>query len=231
MRLNEITIAPEFVPLAEALYPLVDETIDKLRQTRFREDPIGGRKYSRATSIISSAYKRHGHILERAILERLKECARLQTWREDDFKLSMQSLLETRAHDLIEKSLTIKLGYGEVERTIPIDIIVYDKEADVLRSYNVKRGNGSYDAQKRRAITEELLRTNMLLLDYGRFMGVNASKAEARIIFYYGLSSISEPFSLLGSDLDHHFHFPVVEAVEVVNEYFRNRLYDLIEAE
>lgn len=222
------TDLPHFV---ERLRPLVDGTIDKLGQTKFREDPIGGRKYSRATSIISSAYKRHGQILGEAILERLKDSSRLQVWREDAFKLSDDSLRQLRNHDLLEKCLTIELPYGEAERTIPIDIIVFDKGARTLRSYNVKRGNGAYDGGKRRMIEGELLRTNMLLLEYGRGMGIGALKAEARIIFYYGMRSIPAPLSLVGEELDGHFRFPVFHAVEAVNEYFRRRLYELIETE
>ena len=48
----------------ERVAPLVDETINALASVRFVEDPIAGAKYSRATSIVSSAYKRHGRILE-----------------------------------------------------------------------------------------------------------------------------------------------------------------------
>jgi hypothetical protein len=44
--------------------PIVDETIRILAKTKFVEDPIAGVKYSHATSIVSSAYKRHGRILE-----------------------------------------------------------------------------------------------------------------------------------------------------------------------
>jgi hypothetical protein len=221
----------ELAHFMESLRPLVDDTIEKLGQTKFREDPIGGRKYSRATSIISSSYKRHGQILGEALLEKLKECSRYQVWREDAFRLSSKSLQELREHEVLEKCLTIKLPYGETEKTIPVDVIVFDKEARTLRSYNVKRGNGSYDAGKRRIITGELLRTNMLLLDYGRSMGVDSSKAEARIIFYYGLRSVAEPLSLVGEDLNEHFRFPVLEAVEAINEYFREKLYQLIETE
>ncbi len=221
---------PEFVHFMERLLPLVDDTIEKLSQTKFREDPIGGRKYSRATSIISSAYKRHGQILGQAILERLKDCARLQIWRDDAFKLSSESLQQLRSHELVEKCLTIKLPYGEIDKTIPIDVIVFDKASGTLRSYDVKRGNGAYDAGKKRTMTGELLRTNMLLLDYGRSMGVEPSKAEARIIFYYGLRSVPEPLSLVREDLDEHFGFPIQEAIEAINEYFRKKLYQLIES-
>ena len=219
----------ELNQFVDRLRPLVDATIEGLGRTRFREDPIAGRKYSRATSIISSAYKRHGQMLGDVILERLRDCARLQVWRENAFKLSVESLEQLRAHDHLGKCMTISLSYGQDERSIPIDMIAFDKDAGILRSYNVKRGNGAYDAGKRRIILGELVRTNMLLTDYGRRMGVNAPRSEARIIFYYGLRSIPEPLSLIGAQLDDHFGFPVYDAVEAVNEYFRGELQDLIE--
>lgn len=215
--------------LLERLRPLIDETIEKLRDTTFREDPIAGRKYSRATSIVSSAYKRHGQILERALLERLKDCARLQVWREDAFKLSHDSLRELRTHQRVEKFLRVELPYGEPERSIPVDMLVFDTRSRVLGSYNVKRGNGSYDAGKRQTILDDLLRTQMLLLDYGRQTGRAPAAANARIVFYYGLRSIAEPLSLVGDELDAHFDFPVIEAIEFVNAYFKRSLHALIE--
>ena len=93
----------------ERVRPFVDDAIEKLRSASFREDPIAGRKYSRATSIISSAYKRHGAILERALVERLKDCARLRVWTEDDFKLSHDSLQRVRVSERIEPLLATNL--------------------------------------------------------------------------------------------------------------------------
>ena len=69
----------------------------------------------------------------------------------------------------------------------------------------------------------------MLLLDYGRKLGFDPVLAEAKIIFYYGLRSIPEPLSLVGHELDDHFGFPVVAALERVNEYFKRRLHAIIE--
>jgi hypothetical protein len=230
LRASTNTTNNKFAPYLEQMSPMIDDAISKLGNVKFRSDPIGGTKYSRATSIISSAYKRHGQLLGYAILERLKDCERLQVWKEDSFKLSTESLQEARTHELMEKCLSLRLPYGEVESKIPMDIIVFDKSNRTLRSYNVKRGNGSYDAGKRKQITRELLRTNMLLLDYGREMGVKAVKAEAKIIFYYGLMSVPEPLSMSGRDLDEHFQFSVYDAVEAVNEYFKNGLYRLIES-
>lgn len=215
----------------ERLRPFIDGTIDRLRESAFREDPIAGRKYSRATSIVSSAYKRHGQLLDKALIERLKDCSQFEVWREDDFKLSHESLRELRIHDRIERCLRVQLEYGDRERTIPVDILVFDKQTGVLKSYNVKRGNGSYDGGKRRIIQGDLLRTNMHLLDYGKKTGLHPTAVHAHIIFYYGLLSIPKPLALAGTDLDGHFGFPVISAIEYVNEYFKSQLHALIEEE
>ena len=42
----------------ERVAPVVDDTIGALANVRFVEDPVAGVRYSRATSIVSSAYKR-----------------------------------------------------------------------------------------------------------------------------------------------------------------------------
>ena len=213
----------------ERLRPVVDETIEKLGAAHFREDPIAGWKYSRATSIISSAYKRHGAILDRALLERLKDCARLRVWTEDDFKLSHDSLREVRVAERIGPLLRTRLPYGDRERSIRVDIVVYDEETGALNTYNVKRGNGAYDGGKRRIIQDELLRTHMLLDDYGRGIGLSSQSSHAHIVFYYGLMSLPSPLAISGGELDDHFRFPVREAIEEVNSYFISRLHRLIE--
>src|SRR5215207_5098717 len=100
----------------ERIAPVVDSTIATLARTDLTEDPIAGTKYSRATSIISSAYKRHGRILEAAIREGLRESNRHKVWREDAFKVS-------RAADALASSQSVDEGarsslpYGEMVRT------------------------------------------------------------------------------------------------------------------
>lgn len=208
---------------------MLSAALARLADTQFRTDPIGGDKYSRATSIISSAYKRHGQILGRALLERLKDCDRFQVWTEDTFKLAAASRTELQRGMPATAYREVALAYGEQEQVIPVDLIVYDAAARTVRSYNVKRGNGAYDAGKKRLILNELLRVQMHLAGYARSMGFSFETAEAHIIFYYGLRSIPEPFSLIAEDLDDHFHFPVLDAMEAVNHQFREGLHALIE--
>jgi hypothetical protein len=50
---------------------MVDETVRWLAIKAFRSDSIAGTRYVHATSMVSSAYERHGKILEVAMFERL----------------------------------------------------------------------------------------------------------------------------------------------------------------
>jgi hypothetical protein len=208
---------------------LVDETVRRLAVKAFRNDPIAGTKYARATSIVSSAYKRHGKILEAAIYERLRDNNRLSVWTDPTFAVSAAA--EGLVHSSSQANcFASQLPYGEAARTVQVDILVYDTVHRSLRTYEVKRGNGEHDAGKVRSIMRDLICTHVLLKSYGQGRRHNVDHAEAKIIYYYGVRSIPAPISLIREELDDHFEYPVVEAVEKVNSYFRDRLHELLEA-
>jgi len=208
--------------------PIVDQTISTLASAQFVVDPIAGEKYSRQTSIISSAYKRHGTILEFALRESLRESNRHRVWKEDSFRVS-------RAADQIigqqtdEAYVSTLLPYGESTRSLQIDMMVFDSADQTLRAYEIKRGNGQFDAGKIRSIKRDLIVTQMLLKSYGQTFSIAAEKAEARIIFYYGRRSIPRPYSLTGPELNEHFGFQVYDLVEEANAYFKQQLYSLLD--
>jgi hypothetical protein len=63
----------------------IEKTIQRLDAKQFTPDPIAGKHFSKIASVMSSAYKRHGYILERAVLEALKLCPHFEVWRDDQF--------------------------------------------------------------------------------------------------------------------------------------------------
>ncbi len=209
--------------------PLVDETVRRLSVKSFRDDPIAGSRYARSTSIVSSAYKRHGKILEAALFERLRDNNRLDVWSDPTFAVSgaADGLVHSSSREDCFKS---QLPYGEAKRTVQVDIVVYDNVNRSLRTYEVKRGNGDHDAGKVRSIMRDLICTHVLLKSYGGARGHAVDHSEAKIIYYYGVRSIPAPISLIREDLDDHFQYPVVEAVEQVNTYFKDRVHDLLNA-
>lgn len=216
---------PEFM---DRVSPVVDDTIRALASKKFIVDPIAGKRYSRATSIISSAYKRHGRILETAIRESLRDSNRHRVWQESAFRVSgaADGLVSSQTEEACRQS---ELPYGEMRRTIQVDLVAYDEADRTIRAYEVKRGNGYFDAGKIRSIRRDLMCAQVLLKSYGHVAAISPIAAESRIIFYYGLRSIPRPWSLVREELDAHFGFPIIEKVEQANEYFRSKLYTLLE--
>jgi len=213
----------------ERVAPIVDETISALARVRFVEDPIAGAHYSRSTSIVSSAYKRHGRILEIALRESLRESNRHKVWNDAAFRVSREAdaLANTQNIDACRQTT---LPYGELVRTLQVDMVAYDSADQFIRAYEIKRGNGQFDAGKIRSITRDLKCVQVLLKNYGEFCKYKPIDAESRIIFYYGVRSIPRPWSLVKNELDAHFGFPVVERIEQANEYFRTKLHALLNA-
>lgn len=206
---------------------MVDQTIAALSRTKFVEDPIAGPKYSRATSIVSSAYKRHGQILETAIRESLRDSNRHRVWKEDLFRVSRAAdQIVGQQHD--DAYLSTTLPYGDCARTLQIDMIVFDDSDNSLRAYEIKRGNGYFDSGKKRSIKRDLICTQILLKSYGETFNISSETAESKIIFYYGVRSLPVPYSLIGAELNEHFGYPVYDMVEQVNSYFKDRLHELL---
>jgi hypothetical protein len=217
------------VSFMERVAPVVDETIRALAKTKFVQDPVAGLNYSRATSIVSSAYKRHGRILETALRESLRESNRHKVWQEDAFKVSRaaDALVGSQSEDACRQSA---LPYGDTVRTIQVDMVAFDSADQTIRAYEVKRGNGQFDAGKIRSIKRDLLCVQVLQKSYGKELAkLNPVSADSRIIFYYGVRSIPRPWSLVREELDEHFGFPVAARIEEANDYFQTRLHELLE--
>ena len=213
----------------ERVAPVVDETIRALGNKHFVVDPIAGVRYSRATSIVSSAYKRHGRILEIALRESLRGSNRHSIWLDAAFRVSREADALASTQDL-DACLQSTLPYGNSVRTLQVDMIAFDSADSFIRAYEIKRGNGQFDAGKIRSITRDLKCIQVLLKSYGEFCKYKPACAESKIIFYYGVRSIPRPWSLVKSELDEHFGFPVVDKIEQANDYFRDKLHALLEA-
>ncbi len=76
---------PDLLAIIE---PEIDATIQRLNEKNFRSDPIAGPHFSKIVSVMSSAYKRHGFIIERAILEQLKLNPNFEVWEDRTFQVT-----------------------------------------------------------------------------------------------------------------------------------------------
>lgn len=215
--------------LVDRMRPHVDKTISSLGSKQFRIDPIAGETYSRATSIVSAAYKRHGGILELALRERLSDCEYFTVWHEPKFQIpaEVDHVVSSRNSE-IGNSLPVEMPYRPGARTLQVDAFVFDRRVRTLRAYELKRANGDFDSGKKRSILRDVLSIQCLLKSYGASVGHTPEVVESRLISYYGVRVLPDPLNIFGDDLDDHFVFRVREPMEEVNSYFQEQLYTLL---
>lgn len=200
---------------------------------KFTADPLIPGKYSRTTSIVSSAQKRHGKIMEQAILARLKQNPNLEVWTESEFHVS--SSAEVFIASALKNSKIAKvtdIAYQSKDdsvRSMQVDLISYNKSEKSLISYEIKRGNGLHDSKTQAAMKKNLFCQQTLLKSYGEFKGYKVAKVDSKVIFYYGKCSLPEEHSLTKLDLDSHFDFPLVEFVEEVTDIYRQKVIKIVE--
>lgn len=217
--------------LVTTVAPAVRKTIKALSKRPFKPDPIAGARLSKIVSIVSSAYKRHGHIIELAIYNKLKEYSDLEVWSDKNFQVSAQADL------LVAGSLTHPLSLigSQLNYTTPgarrlqIDLFVYNKLDKSLGAYEIKRGFGTHDAGKKRSILRDTLCVQVLLKDYGVQKGLDVQSVSSHVIFFYNNISIPLPFAVKGNELDAHFGFSVLEDVERVNVFYKDQLISMFE--
>jgi hypothetical protein len=164
--------------------------------------------------------------------EQLRENPQLEVW--DDHEFYVSALADNAATDSLKKPtalLDTNFPYEPAgKRKLQVDIFVFDKQLKSLRAYEVKRGNGEHDAGKKRQILRDTLCVQVLLKEYGRAHGYDASSVSSHVIGYYGHLSVPRPFGIKGEELDKHFSFSVYKEVELVNSHFKNRLHSILNA-
>ena len=215
--------------LLEKMKPLVDETTRKLDIRKFDTDPIAGKHLSKIVSVMSSAYKRHANIIIRSIFEQLQSYNKFEIWEEPKFYINDRAKnFVQRIIDYPEKVFDHDYKYETSSHSIKTDFIVHDKTNNNISAYNIKRGNGVYDAGKRMLLLKDILLIQTLLKSYGLSKNLPINNARSFVVFYYGKVSLPKPFSLTGNDLDNHFNCSVVNEVEDVNNYFKKSLIEII---
>jgi hypothetical protein len=216
--------------IPQAVIDQIDKTISALNNKKFDPDPIAGEHFSKITSVMSSAYKRHGFIIERAILESVNANPRFEAWEDKAFAVSTAA--DSIANDFMSepsKAISSQVPYEDPgPRSLQIDLAAYEADTKTLTLYEVKRGSGLHDAGKRRQILRDLLCMELQAKSYGESKGFEVDRSRAHIIFYYGKCSIKEPFALTSDDLNTHFGFQIKEEIEAANALFKKRLFEIL---
>jgi hypothetical protein len=214
--------------ITDALRALVDHHLQLLRRVRFLPDPLFP-THSLRRQLEGSAIKRHGKLIEAAIIETLTAEPDYRVWRETKFIVPAAADHAVQSQQPAEIAVT-RLPYGSAGRALQIDLMTYRVSRRRLGAYEIKRGLGRHDAGKLRSLRRDIFGVQTTLASYGeRRGGIAVDEAISRVIFYYGARSLPPAWSLIGTELDDHFGCRVQRVVEAMTEYFRFRLEDFID--
>jgi len=175
--------------------------IADIARTNFPCDPIVVDDASLAASEISSAYKRHGLILEKALLVALGTRTDLTAW-------------------------TDRIAIASRPKPIQIDLLVHSVQTGALTAYEIKRGFGTQDSEAQHSIKQRLSDLKIALPEYATSRGLHASAFDVAVIGYYGrLGTRMGPHRVIDQQgLVHEFDPQTADFVVEVNEYFRHCL-------
>ncbi len=213
--------------ISNAIRVLVDLQLHQLARVRFRPDPLLG-SYSSLASILASAPKRHGPLIEAAINETLRNDSDYVVWTERKFLVPHAADHAVQAQQPDEIAMT-RLPYGSPHRTLQIDLMAYSRSRRRLGAYEIKRANGAHDAGKLRSLRRDVFAVQTTLASYGAARRLIVDEAISRVICYYGQRSLPPPWSIINTELDRHFGCDIRPAVEAMTDYFRARIADFIE--
>jgi hypothetical protein len=175
--------------------------IAKIADTKFQIDPLVVQDVSLATSEVSSAYKRHGLVLEEALRTALNTRADLDAWME-------------------------KLRIPGRKKPIQVDLLTYQATSQTLTAYEIKRGFVNHDDQARDGVEERLTELLSALPRYANSRNISPAAYKVAVVGYYDrLSGALGPHKVIASpDLATEFGSATMAFVVAVNDYYRHCL-------
>jgi len=174
----------------------------------------------------------HGQFIEELYMQAVATtCDYLKVWKEEKFKISRDAFdISGRQNDI--SVLKSELAYGDVlkinnkPKTRQIDFCTFNEETGRLCSYEIKRGGGTHDSEKKEKIVANLIAVQLLLKNYGINKNLNVKKARSFIVSHYNSQLLPSKWKSLevnGNNINEHFGRPVKEQLLLGEEYFQKQ--------
>jgi hypothetical protein len=223
-----MTTGKRIVEMA-ALLKAASDAVAAAAATKFPLDTLLGPELSRLISVSNSVVKRHGLLLERAIIEALEASKRFQVLHNCVIPVTgaADSLVASNSPEALAR---VALRYDTpAVRSITLDIVVVDLQAAWAGAYQIKRGGGDMGPRLRKPLERDLAAVRLLLRSYLRDQGYSAvDVVTTAAVDYLGAAGLPKHLSILGTELDDHFGVPVVQVVEQMTDRLRAELHKAV---
>jgi hypothetical protein len=216
----------ETIDESDGLLKAADEAVTSAINTRFPLDGLLGAELSRLISVSNSVVKRHGLLLERAIITALEASGRFQVLHNPVIPITAaaDSLVASNPPETLAR---VALRYDTpAVRSVTHDIVVIDTHCAWAGAYQVKRGGGDMGPRLRKPLERDLAAVRLLLRSYLRDQGFSAvDVVTTAAIDWLGSAGLPEHLTILGTEIDDHFGVPVVPTIERMTEHLRAALH------
>ena len=224
-----LTVAVDLRPaIPTALGAAAEKTITAALSGRHPVDPLLGADVSVAVSILNSAVKRSGAIIEKALAASLERAGYVVLP-----QVSMQ--LSAAAVDLVAnnspstlRGVAITTDATAGRPTVVFDLIVWCPRTRRAWLLEVKRGNGPTEIRKIKPITATLQAGALHVKAYLARMGLKVRTVEPRVVDYYGNSGFPDEVRITGDQLDRVFGASIRPLIEMVLAGIKERLFTAV---
>jgi hypothetical protein len=188
-------------------------------------DPLFRPEVSRLVSAYTSAAKRHGPLIERAIGDCL-ESAGCTVFRNLGVPVTQGALELAESHDCaMTATRPIRFVDGKIASFVDIDILAIDEEREVAWALSIKRGGGATETKKRRAIERDLMALRLNLGSYLRQQGYSrVTTAHAFVVDYLGSAGFSKAITLTREKIDAIFGLPIMASIDAMTQAMKTAL-------
>jgi hypothetical protein len=212
-----------------ALLKAASEAVAAATVAKFPTDELLGVELSRLISVANSIVKRHGTLLERAVVEALEASGRFQVLRNAVVPITgaADSAIASNSPEALAR---VALRYDvPAVRSVSLDLIVIDTASAWAGGYQIKRGGGELGPRIRRPLERDLAAVRLLLRSYVRDQGyVAVDRVTSATIDWVGLAGFPEHLTVRGPELDDHFGVPVVRVIEQMTDHLRVELHKTV---
>ena len=181
----------------------------------FTPDPLFSLDISQLNSVLVSAQKRHGPLVERAIADGL-EGNGFVVLRNVAVPVTRGALALATSQDYqLLGNKQIAFDDKDIGGSFDFDFIAIDEKIGWAIGCQVKRGGGQTEHKKRRSDERCLRAVRFTFASWLRQQGYrNVDVAEAAVIDYLGQSKYAKGITIGRDELDEFFDLPLIGAID-----------------
>ena len=205
--------------LPTPLVSAVDAALDDVFARAYNVDELLGPELSALKGPLDSVCKRHGLLIEKAIAAALASADHLEVMSQVSVPVGRAALDLVRANTE-RVTRDVALPAGDAERSVILDVAVFDWMKRRLSLVSVKRGGGAQGGKAARDDRLELRAAAMVLRSLMTAQGFPVAEAEVVVVDWMGRSGIVTGTVLTRETIDDHFGVAVAATVEAMTARF-----------